>query len=91
MQKSLGKGPNDGTMIWAWVDGARQNLASRAKRVGDQHRQSASGCVAQILTRAEDDGIPLDPKLNPKKLCLREKMHFWDKRTGFTKTDGVVA
>jgi hypothetical protein len=39
--------------------------------------------LAQILARAEDDGIPLDPKVKPKNQRGREKRRSRDKRTAF--------
>ena len=43
--------------------------------------------MALILARAEEDGIPVDPKLQPKKLRLREHKRARDKRAGFKEAD----
>lgn len=43
--------------------------------------------LRQILGRAEEDGIDLDPKVQPKKLRLRETVRSRDKRPGFAGDD----
>lgn len=43
--------------------------------------------MALILARAEEDGIAVDPKLQPKKLRLRELKRARGKRAGFKETD----
>lgn len=43
--------------------------------------------MALILGRAEVDGIDVDPKLQPKKLRLREKTRSRDKRLAFAEAD----
>ncbi|WP_112309084.1 site-specific integrase [Pseudogemmobacter bohemicus] len=43
--------------------------------------------MALILARAEEDGIPVDPRLQPKKLRLRGRKRARDKRAGFKEAD----
>ena len=87
LPKSWGKGPNDGIMTWASVMAHAKTLPPAQVGLAISTINRHLDVLAQILTRAEDDGISLDPKVNPKKLRLREKTRSRDKRTGFSEAD----
>lgn len=85
--KSWGKGPKDAQMSWDQVMARAGTLPADQVGLAISTINRHLDVFAQILARAEDDGIALDPKLNIKKLRLREKKRSRDKRTGFSETD----
>ncbi|TDE41234.1 DUF6538 domain-containing protein [Antarcticimicrobium sediminis] len=85
--KSWGKGPNDATMTWEQVIARAKTLPPAKVGLAISTINRHLDVLAQILERAEEDGIEVDPKLKPKKLRLREKKRSRDKRIGFSETD----
>ncbi len=86
LPKSWGKGPHDGVMTWASVMAHAKTLPPAQVGLAISTINRHLDVFGQILARAEEDGIPLDPKVNPKKFRLREKKRSRDKRTGFPET-----
>lgn len=85
--KSWGKGPNDAAMTWDQVMDRASTLPADQIGLAVSTINRHLDVISQILTRAEDDGIAVDPKLNVKKLRLRDKVRSRDKRTAFSETD----
>jgi hypothetical protein len=85
--KSWGKGPKDAEMSWDQVIARAGTLPADQVGLAISTINRHLDVFAQILARAEDDGIALDPKLNVKELRLRENKRSRDKRTGFPEAD----
>ena len=79
LPKSRGKGTHDGVMTWASVMAHAKNLPPAQVRLAISTINRHLDVFGQILARAEEDGIPLDPKVKPKKFRLREKKRSRDK------------
>jgi hypothetical protein len=67
LPKSWGKGLNDGIMTWASVMVHAKTLPPTKTGLAISTINRHLDVLAQILARGEDDGIPLEPKVNSKK------------------------
>ena len=86
LPKSWGKSPADHTAT-------REEVMARAAALRPDQVGLSVGTInrhlehlRQIVASAAEDGIPVDPKLNPTKLRLRDPVRDSDKRDAFTST-----
>lgn len=85
LPKSWGKSPRD-------TEASRDDIIAHAASLPPDKVGLSTGTInrhlehlAQIVTWANDEGIPVDPKLNPARLRRKDNVRDRDKRDAFTE------